>query len=84
MFMFWTGLGCLVEFINSVVWNKNMIDRAPIYCDIGKSLDALLSSVHSHSVIPQQPVFKLRSMLQSRLARFASTVASTRLQLRRL
>ena len=84
MYMFWTGLGCLVQFINSIVWNKNIIDRAPVYCDIGKSLDALFSSVHSFSVILQQLVFKLRSMLHSRLVRFASTAASTRLQLRRL
>jgi pheromone a factor receptor len=44
--MFWTGLGCLVQFISSIVWDKNIIDRAPIYCDIGESLDALFSSVH--------------------------------------
>ena len=39
--MIWTGLGCLVQSINSIVWNKNMINRVPVYCDIGKSLDAL-------------------------------------------
>lgn len=53
LFMFWTGLGCLFQFINSIVWNKNIIDRAPIYCDIGKFHDALFSSVHSLSVISQ-------------------------------
>jgi pheromone a factor receptor len=39
LYMIWTGLGCLLQSINSMVWNKNMIDRAPIYCDICKSLD---------------------------------------------
>jgi pheromone a factor receptor len=39
--MVWVGLGCLVQSINSIVWNKNMINRVPVYCDIGKSLDAL-------------------------------------------
>lgn len=43
MFMFWTGLGCLVQFINSVVWNKNMIDRAPIYCDIVTRIQVALN-----------------------------------------
>jgi len=30
--MAWTGIGCLLEFINSVVWNNNMVLRAPFYC----------------------------------------------------
>jgi pheromone a factor receptor len=34
--MFWTGIGCLMQCVNSIVWNKNMIDRAPIWCDICK------------------------------------------------
>lgn len=78
--MFWTGLGCLVQCINSIVWNENMINRAPVYCVIGKSLDAFFSSVHSLSVIPQLLVFKLRLMLHSLLVRFASNAASTILQ----
>jgi len=41
LFMIWTGLGCLLQCINSIVWNKNMINRAPVYCDICNSLDAL-------------------------------------------
>ncbi|KAH9964859.1 pheromone A receptor-domain-containing protein [Russula dissimulans] len=34
LYMAWTGLGCLVQCINSIVWNGNMIDKAPVYCDI--------------------------------------------------
>ncbi|KAH9963550.1 GPCR fungal pheromone mating factor [Russula dissimulans] len=34
LLMAWTGLGCLIQCINSIVWNKNTIDRAPFYCDI--------------------------------------------------
>ena len=41
MYMIWTGLGCLLQSINSIVWNGNMINRVPVYCDICKSLDAL-------------------------------------------
>jgi len=37
--MIWIGLGCLMQCINSIVWNKNMINRVPVYCDICKSLD---------------------------------------------
>jgi pheromone a factor receptor len=36
LFMVWTGLGCLLQSINSIVWNKNIVNRAPIYCDICK------------------------------------------------
>ncbi|KAF8468714.1 STE3-domain-containing protein [Russula ochroleuca] len=32
LYMFWAGLGCLIQFINSIIWNGNMINRAPIYC----------------------------------------------------
>ncbi|KAH0834106.1 STE3-domain-containing protein [Lanmaoa asiatica] len=34
LFMIWTGLACLNQFINSVVWNSDVIDRAPVWCDI--------------------------------------------------
>ena len=34
MYMVWTALGCLNQFINSVVWNKNVVNRAPVWCDI--------------------------------------------------
>jgi hypothetical protein len=86
LYMIWTGLGCLLQCVNSIVWNKNTINRAPVYCDICKSLRALTlrdseSSVHSLSdvsVTPQQRVFKSHSMLQSRLLHFALTAASTR------
>jgi pheromone a factor receptor len=39
LYMIWVGLGCLLQCINSIVWNKNMIDRAPVYCDICKLLN---------------------------------------------
>lgn len=34
LYMFWTGLGCLNFFINSIVWNKNVLNWAPVWCDI--------------------------------------------------
>ncbi|KAG8215487.1 STE3-domain-containing protein [Butyriboletus roseoflavus] len=32
--MIWTSLICLIFFINSVVWNSDVINRAPVWCDI--------------------------------------------------
>ncbi|THH17677.1 hypothetical protein EW146_g3173 [Bondarzewia mesenterica] len=44
LYMAWTGLACLNQFINSVVWNHNAINRAPIWCDISSRI-VLASSV---------------------------------------
>jgi Pheromone A receptor len=34
LFMIWTAIGCLNLFINSIIWHGNIIDWAPIWCDI--------------------------------------------------
>ncbi|KAH6890840.1 pheromone B alpha 1 receptor [Coprinopsis sp. MPI-PUGE-AT-0042] len=34
LYMFWVGIGCLFQFINSIVWNGNAINWAPVWCDI--------------------------------------------------
>ncbi|KAI0312767.1 STE3-like pheromone receptor [Amylostereum chailletii] len=33
-FMFWTSLSCLIQFINALVWHNNILNVAPVYCDI--------------------------------------------------
>ncbi|KAL4061959.1 pheromone A receptor-domain-containing protein [Scleroderma yunnanense] len=33
-YMIWTALACLNQFINSVVWHDNVINWAPVWCDI--------------------------------------------------
>ncbi|KAF8468713.1 pheromone receptor [Russula ochroleuca] len=43
LFMIWTGLGCLMQCINSIVWNGNMINRAPVYCDISTRIQVALN-----------------------------------------
>jgi pheromone a factor receptor len=44
MYMVWTALGCLIYFINSILWRGNVLDKAPIYCDIGKA-DTYFSNI---------------------------------------
>ncbi|PFH48838.1 hypothetical protein AMATHDRAFT_49183 [Amanita thiersii Skay4041] len=34
LYMAWTGLACLNQFINSIIWNGNAYKRAVIWCDI--------------------------------------------------
>ena len=33
-YMIWTALGCFVHFVDSIVWNGNAINWAPVWCDI--------------------------------------------------
>lgn len=35
MFMIWTAIGCLINFVSSIVWDGNAINWAPVWCDIG-------------------------------------------------
>jgi len=32
--MFWVGLSCLTFFVNSIVWDGNVFNWAPVWCDI--------------------------------------------------
>ncbi|KAF8138793.1 pheromone A receptor-domain-containing protein [Boletus edulis] len=34
MYMLWTSLGCLILFVNSILWNDNVMNWAPVWCDI--------------------------------------------------
>jgi pheromone a factor receptor len=34
MYMVWTALACLVRCVNSIVWNGNAVNWAPVWCDI--------------------------------------------------
>jgi len=34
LYMIWTGLACLCQFVNSIVWRSDVINRAPVWCDI--------------------------------------------------
>ncbi|KAG9310932.1 STE3-domain-containing protein [Chiua virens] len=38
LYMVWAGLACLNLFINSVVWNSDVIDKAPVWCDISTQI----------------------------------------------
>jgi hypothetical protein len=44
-FMIWTGLACLNQFVNSVVWHGNVINHAPIWCDICAYLPHFFPSI---------------------------------------
>ena len=35
-YMIWVALACLNQFVNSVVWANDAINKAPVWCDICK------------------------------------------------
>jgi pheromone a factor receptor len=34
LFIFWSGLSSLVWFVNSIVWDANIVNWTPVWCDI--------------------------------------------------
>ncbi|KAL0952910.1 hypothetical protein HGRIS_007125 [Hohenbuehelia grisea] len=38
LYMMWTAIGCLNQFINSIVWNGNTVNWAPVWCDISSRI----------------------------------------------
>jgi len=60
LYMAWTGLGCLMQFINSIVWYENMADKAPVYCDIStRILVALNVAIPACSLCINRRLFKI-------------------------
>src|ERR1700733_7054488 len=39
LLMAWNGAACLMYFINSIIWNSNSNNSAPVWCDICGFLD---------------------------------------------
>ncbi|KAI9571968.1 STE3-domain-containing protein [Boletus coccyginus] len=75
LYMIWTGLACLNQFINSVVWNSDVINRAPVWCDIS-----------THFMVASSVALPAASLcINRRLYQIASiqSVTKTRAQKRR-
>ncbi|KAH9964938.1 pheromone A receptor-domain-containing protein [Russula dissimulans] len=63
LYMAWTGLGCLIQCINSIVWNKNIIDRAPVYCDIVTRIQVALNvAIPACSLCINRRLYKIASV----------------------
>ncbi|KAF9789562.1 fungal pheromone STE3G-protein-coupled receptor [Thelephora terrestris] len=43
-YMMWTALACLNQFVNSVIWANDAIDRAPVFCDISTRITLAASA----------------------------------------
>jgi len=41
LYMFWVSISNFSFFVNSVVWDGNVVDWSPIWCDISKFMSAI-------------------------------------------
>lgn len=70
MYMAWTGLGCLFQCVNSIVWHKNIIDRAPVYCDIVTRFQAGLNvAIPACSLCINRRLYKIATVKAVRVSR---------------
>ncbi|KAJ7732231.1 pheromone A receptor-domain-containing protein [Mycena maculata] len=75
LFMIWTALACLNNFINSIVWHNNVIDWAPVWCDISTRLTIGISvAIPAASLCINRRLYKIAA---------CQTVSITKAQKRR-
>ncbi|KAH9987662.1 GPCR fungal pheromone mating factor [Russula compacta] len=61
--MAWVGLGCLMQCINSIIWNKNTDDRAPIYSIISARIQAgIIVAVWASSLCIVRRLYRIAAM----------------------
>ncbi|KAJ7759923.1 pheromone A receptor-domain-containing protein [Mycena metata] len=75
LFMIWTALACLNNFINSVMWHNSIIDYAPVWCDISTRLTVGISvAIPAASLCINRRLYKIAA---------CQTVSTTKAQKRR-
>ncbi|KAH7911860.1 pheromone A receptor-domain-containing protein [Hygrophoropsis aurantiaca] len=75
LYMIWTGLACLNQFINSIVWNSDVIDKAPVWCDISsRFIIGSAVAIPASSLCINRRLYKIASV---------STVMKSRAERRR-
>ncbi|KDQ50616.1 hypothetical protein JAAARDRAFT_141730 [Jaapia argillacea MUCL 33604] len=48
-YIFWTAAQSLMLFINSIIWHHNVVNRAPVWCDIAVRLEVASAVAYSAS-----------------------------------
>ncbi|CCM01290.1 uncharacterized protein FIBRA_03339 [Fibroporia radiculosa] len=63
VYIFWSGSQCLIQFINMIIWRDNVINWAPVWCDI-TSRWRLASSIGvcTASLIINRRLYKIASV----------------------
>ncbi|KAF4567689.1 a-factor receptor [Pleurotus pulmonarius] len=74
-YMIWVGLACLNQFVNSIIWNGNALNVAPIWCDISSRLIiGVAVAIPASSLCISRRLYKISSL---------QAVSSTRVERRR-
>ena len=76
MYLIWAALVCLIYFVDSIVWNGNVNNWAPMWCDIG-AFTYPFTRLSDLTDFVQPLAFKLVLQSQCLHALFASSVAFT-------
>ncbi|EMD35231.1 fungal pheromone receptor [Gelatoporia subvermispora B] len=63
IYMVWTSLACLIEFVDSIVWRSTARDIAPIWCDIStKCLIGAGVGIPAASLCINRRLYKITSI----------------------
>ncbi|EJF59107.1 fungal pheromone STE3G-protein-coupled receptor, partial [Dichomitus squalens LYAD-421 SS1] len=63
LFMIWTAIACLNLGINSIVWNNNVINFAPVWCDISsRTIVAVAVALPAASLCIQRRLYNIASI----------------------
>ncbi|KAI0053504.1 fungal pheromone STE3G-protein-coupled receptor [Auriscalpium vulgare] len=63
LYMAWVGLGCLNYFINSLLWNNNLRNFAPVWCDISTHYMIMLNvAVPAASLCINRRLYKIATV----------------------
>ncbi|KAI0321155.1 pheromone A receptor-domain-containing protein [Amylostereum chailletii] len=70
LYMAWVSLGCLNAFINSIIWNNNVINWAPVWCDISSRFGiGLIAGIPSALLVIIIRLYKIAAMTDASVTR---------------
>uniref|UniRef100_A0A0W0FUE0 Putative STE3-like pheromone receptor STE3_Mr7 n=1 Tax=Moniliophthora roreri TaxID=221103 RepID=A0A0W0FUE0_MONRR len=62
LYIIWTALACLTQFVNSIAWTGNIDNKAPIWCDIStKFLIGYSVAIPASSLCINRRIYKMMS-----------------------
>ncbi|TDL24575.1 STE3-domain-containing protein [Rickenella mellea] len=60
MYMLWSGVMCLIYFVDSIVWRHDAIDRSPVWCDfVARMMIGVSVAIPACSLCIQISLYKI-------------------------
>ncbi|TFY59627.1 hypothetical protein EVJ58_g5654 [Rhodofomes roseus] len=70
LYMSWVSLACLVQFVDSIIWNGNLNDPVPIWCDIStKFLIGAGVGIPASSLCINRRLYRITSLHSATITR---------------